>query len=335
MTEIGLVSPELSDLDLIRERFVGRQPIFDQRQQLFGYELLFRAGEVNAAGPVDGERATDDVFDCMMNVMGFGPLTGGHVAFVNITRKTLLERRYEMLPVEGVVLELLEDVRPDPQVIEACQELKKAGYTLALDDLVSTSGMEPLLELADIVKVDFMLASPEQCHHAAKTSAGYLCLAEKVENQEEFKQALEWGYHYFQGYFFQKPDVLREMELRPSAERGFRLLQAVSRSNIDFAEVEEIMKGDVGLSTRFLKYINSSSFGFLTDIESIRHAVMLLGETAMRRWVTMLSLQQLSKGKPTQLMVSSLVRRGCARCWPRSRGWDEGRSTCICSVCYR
>ena len=210
MTEIGLVSPELSDSDLIRERFVGRQPIFDQRQHLFGYELLFRAGEVNAAGPVDGERATDDVFDCMMNVMGFGPLTGGHVAFVNITRKTLLERRYEMLPVEGVVLELLEDVGPDPQVIEACQELKKAGYTLALDDLVSTSGMEPLLELADIVKVDFMLASPEQCHHAAKTSAGYLCLAEKVENQEEFKQALLTGAtDYFQGYFFQKPDVLR------------------------------------------------------------------------------------------------------------------------------
>ena len=179
---------------------------------------------------------------------------------------------------------------------------------LALDDVVSMRGMEPLLALADIVKVDFMLASPKQRHDAIKASAGCLFLAEKIENQVQFKQALDWGYHHFQGCFFQKPDVVREMELRPSAESAFRLLAAVSKPNIDFTEVEEIMKGGVGLTTRFLRYINSTFFGFRIQIESIRHAGMLLGETAMRRWVTMLSLQQLSNDKPAQLMLSAMVR---------------------------
>ena len=279
MDENDVNSRNLGDSDLLRERFVGRQPIFDRRQQLFGYELLFRTGQAMAADAIQGELATDDVFDCMMNVMGFDQLTGGHVAFVNITRETLLQRRYELLPTKGVVLELLEDVLPDAQVIDACRELKKAGYTLALDDLVSTSGLEPLLELADIVKVDFLLASPEQCREVVRVSAsaGCLNLAEKVESQEEFRRALDWGYDYFQGYFFQRPDVVRQLELLPSAEAAFRLLTAVSQPSIDLADVEEVIKGDIGLSTRFLKFLNSSSFGFRHQIESIHHAATAAG----------------------------------------------------------
>src|ERR1700752_60332 len=141
--------------------YVARQPIFDTRQRVVAYELLFRSGLENAfPRGVDSDLASSRVINDSVMVFGFGTLAGGRKLYVNATRKVLCDSLYAVLPVRQSVVELLESVKPDPTTIAACKDLKRAGYELAPDDFVDEPAMEPLVALADIIKVDFLATTP-------------------------------------------------------------------------------------------------------------------------------------------------------------------------------
>jgi len=190
--------------------FIGRQPILDRRQRTYGYELLFRDGTENVFKHDDADRATLSVIDTSFGHMGLNRVTGGKKAFINFTRKLLVEEFGRTLPKENVVIEVLESVEPDEEVVEACRHLKMLGYTLALDDFQYSRKHEPLVQLADIIKVDLSLSDAEQRFRYVKQfrSRNIMLLAERVETLEEFEQTRDIGYSYFQGYFFSRPVVL-------------------------------------------------------------------------------------------------------------------------------
>ncbi|HEX5269644.1 MAG TPA: EAL domain-containing protein, partial [Gemmataceae bacterium] len=212
---------------LTQDCFVARQPILDGSRQLYGYELLFRSGNIGHATHSDGDEASLHVIGNALSVFGLDTLTAGKMAFVNFTRDLLLGDHARLLPPGRTVVEVLETVEPQPDVLEACRGLKRAGYLIALDDYVGDPAGEPFVGLADVVKVDFRASTPDQRRALAGRliPRGIKLLAEKVETWEEQREAAALGYRYFQGYFFCRPETLCRRALAPSRVGYLRLLE--------------------------------------------------------------------------------------------------------------
>lgn len=198
------------------EVFVARQPIFDKNLNILCYELLFRANEDNFYNAEDGDKATLEVIANSLNLLGLEKLTDNKRAFINFTERLLLEGAPLLLPKDKVVIEILETVNPTIELVECCKKLKHMGYKLALDDFVFNSELKPLIELADIIKVDFLITKGTERSEVMKKIQGnkqVKFLAEKIETTEEFEEAVRLGYSYFQGYFLSKPTILSSNEM--------------------------------------------------------------------------------------------------------------------------
>ena len=290
--------------------FVARQPLFTPRIDVYGYELLFRSGRQNAFTAADGDQASAELIAGGVLTMGLEQLTDGKPAFINFTRRLLVEEYYRVLPPGRTVVELLEDVEPDDEVVEACRRLKDAGYRLALDDVVTLNGYEALMEFVDFVKVDFRLTTHgqrRQLVRAVKPMRAKL-VAEKVETKEEFEQAARLGFDYFQGYFLRRPTVITGREVPPFKLNLIHLLHAVHKPDFDFAEVEQIVKHDIALSYKILRLVNSVALGVRYPIESIRHALSMLGQQEVVRIISLMALSGMGCDRPQELAVSSIVR---------------------------
>ena len=290
--------------------FVARQPIFDDRKRLFAYELLFRGGLENFCPAGDPDRAAGQVLQAAWLTFGLQTLIGGNKAFVNFTRDLLIKGYGETLPVESTVIELLETIDGDPEVVLSCKRLKDRGYLLALDDFVYRPSLEPLLEFADLIKIDFQESdAAEQVEHVRRTAKhGPKLLAEKVETEEEYLQAKEIGFNYFQGYFFCRPQIIKGRTLEGSRLTYLRLLQAVTAPGLDIAELDQIIRTDVSITHRFMKYLGSASFGFRRTVSNVRQGLVLLGKEQTRRWVSLMALGEIGRNKPQEILVSAAVR---------------------------
>jgi len=290
-------------------RFVARQPVFDIAMQVFGYELLFRNGSENVAQIDDSDQASRMTLDTLLE-MGIDTLCSDHRAFLNCTRENLVSGIVELLPSASVVVELLETIQADAEVMAACQRLKQAGYLIALDDVVSEAAVEPLLPFADFVKVDFRLTKPAQRAELARhfLRRGISAVAEKVETRSEHTAAKNMGYSYFQGFFFQKPEMMGAREIPALKLNYVRLLSAAQQPEVDFSQIEEIIKTEPSLTYRLLRYLNSPLFPFSIAITSIRHALTLLGQEELRKWVSVASLVSIGVDKPEELIRWALVR---------------------------
>ncbi len=290
-------------------RFVARQPILNRDQHVFGYELLFRDGIENFFRSSDAEAAARSTLDSTL-LMGFDVLCDGQRAFINCTRDLLLKDGITLLPSEQTVVEILETVEPDDLVVASCQRLKVAGYTIALDDYVANDPREPLATFADILKVDFERTNRADQEALVKrfSSQGKRMLAEKVETQDQFLAAQDMGYVYFQGYFFRRPEVLKAREIPTNRINYLRLLASVSKDEMDLREVEGIIKTEASVLYRLLRYLNSPIFGMRNEIRSIRHALALLGEREIRRWIRLVTLVSAGEQKSSDLVLSALVR---------------------------
>ena len=292
------------------ETYLARQPIFDARQKVFGYELFFRSGMENVFNNPDPNQATSKVMADSFFLFNLNDLTGGRRAFINVPREILLKEYMFLLPKDQVVVELLETVAPEPEVIQACQKLKRAGYLIAMDDFVYQENYLPLLELADFVKVDFLsTAEGVRKTLAEKISSQKVRLvAEKVETPEMFQQGLDAGYSLFQGYFFSKPLIVVGKDIPAFKVHYFQLLQEIYRKGMDLKKLDEIIKQDVSLTYKLLRYINSAYFGLPNKIKSVKQALVLLGEKTIKNWISFIALASMGTDKPEELLVMTIVR---------------------------
>ena len=265
-------------------RFLGRQPILDARGQLFGHELLFRSSPANVFSG-DAEHATRDVIDhCLMLLPG----RRKEASFVNCTREALVSGIVTLLPPESTVLEILEDIDPDPELIAACKNLKKRGYRFALDDFEAQESKLPFLELADFIKIDFLSSDPAARRriYAMASTPRMRFLAEKVETEADVQIAKAEGCELFQGYFFARPTIVETRVIPQNHVVYLQLLAALTRTPADISEIERLVVSDPSLCYRLLRLVNSARYALVSPIASIRSALLFVGEDEFRKMVT-------------------------------------------------
>jgi c-di-GMP-related signal transduction protein len=271
--------------------FVARQPIFDRDRRLVGYELLYRANPASEFAGVEASGSQMTGSTLVNSVLGIGldQLTGSAPAWVNFPRELLLNHDFEVLDPRRCIIELLETVDCDDESVAACAALREKGFTLALDDYVDTAAYEPLVSLANVVKLSVL--DVDECQLADAVARllpkGVKLLAEKVETRDSFDYCKALGFSYFQGYHFSRPEVIQRHELPVEMVRIAALMQlAVSNVKSD-REIERELRTDPGLSFKLLRLVNSAASGG-RGVNSILHAIRLVGRASLHRWLALL-----------------------------------------------
>ena len=292
--------------------FVARQPIFDAHRSVVGYELLYRrSAEAPGADGGNATRMSSDVIVQYFLEAGIERLTGGLHGYVNFTREMLVGRTYELFDPDSIVVEVVEDVVADREVIAACRELRSSGYTLALDDFVVGGVQEPLLEHANIVKVDLLNRPPSWIEGVAAHLRPFFgrLLAERVETAEVAAVARGEGFSLFQGYYFSRPETIGH---RASAVESLRLLPVlnlVHSEDTSQREVERAFRSDPTLSYKLLQIAQSATNGSF-GVKSIRHAIQLVGRRTLYRWLSLVLASSLASSgvHRVELLEATLLR---------------------------
>ena len=291
--------------------FLARQPIHDKDLVVFAYELLYRQvmGTGSESDTIDGDSATDTVMSKAFLDIGLENLVGPHKAFINLTESWILKDQCLALPKDSIVLEVLEDVPPTDQVIKALTRLHDQGYTIALDDFVFSDDKIPLLELADIVKLDVLDQERTVIKKQMDLVSRYKVklLAEKVETYETYETTKELGFDYFQGYFFCKPQTVENKELPANRLTILSLLAKLQDPDMDIPQLDDLIKQDVLLSQKILNYVNSAHFALPQKVNSIPTAARLVGINQIKTWIILMSLMSVPD-KPFELIVTAVVR---------------------------
>jgi len=277
------------------QRFIGRQAILDQKMFLFGYELLFRDGKENAFHG-DAENATNQIIDSCLSMIA---CSATKKFFINCTYDALVSMRVQLLPSRTVVLELLESVKPDAELLRACEELKRLGFSLALDDFSPDESRLALAEIADYVKVDFRASDPalRQEIYDIFRHKKVTFVAEKVETLRELRIAQAEGNALFQGHFHSPPEVISETDISLSKSAYLQLIVALSQSPLDRKRIEHLILMEPALCYRLLRLANSAFYGFRYRVSTIQAALNAVGEDAFRKLVTVVLAIKLSHSR--------------------------------------
>ncbi len=291
------------------DEFVARQPIFDRKSRVYAYELLFRDGPDARDASDDSAEATRRVIEAARLTLGMEALVGNKLAAINFNRELLIEGYASALSPKSTIIEILETVDADAAVLEACHLLKQKGYKLALDDFVHREPLEPLMQIVDIIKIRLGESELEEQVRLVRRIAPYArLLAEKVETREDYSRAAALDFRYFQGWFFCRPETFSARALSGSQLMYLKLIQAARRPPLDLEELDRLIRTDVSLAHRFMKYLGSAAFGWSGPFTSVRHGLALLGDTLTRRWVSLISLDQMTTNKPQELLVNAAIR---------------------------
>lgn len=293
--------------------YVARQPIFNARRHTLGYELLFRDGDNNAfPGHIEANRATYRLITENYLSLGTNPIISSSRCFINFPHQSLIRRLPLMLPKEKVVVEVLETCTPNQELYDAIRELYREGYTIALDDFVYTPAWEPFLPFVHIVKLDIMAMGVEKActfvqQQKQKGSTRHY-LAERVETEQEFILTKQAGFKFFQGFFFSKPIMQKQVYISAEQLVAMELFQQVCQSEVDFDQVEKIVAKDVVLSYKLLQFVNTMNPRLEAEITSFRQALIYLGQDKLKLFVSLTVASFISSTKPKALYELSLQR---------------------------
>ncbi len=307
--------------------YVARQPIFDRRMNVLGYELLYRRSMNNFYEGTSDSQATAEVINNAFLSMHFNELTSGTKAFINFSHDMLIKGIPLLLPRESIVVEIVERTKVNDELIEACKKLHSNRYILALDDFKATPASEELMDQAHIIKVEFSKVSHSTQREYIKKNKGKVkFLAERVEIREEFQLAMDMGYDYFQGYFFSKPVIIKGKDIESINVNIIRILEMLSLEEPDYQEMTEIIETDIGLTYKLLKLVNSVFFGTRNVIHSIKHALVHLGINEIKKWVYVLMLKEVQLMENKELINMCLVRAKIMELLSVDMGKDEKKS---------
>ena len=291
--------------------FVGRQPILDRKGKLYGYELLHRTPAGRPVG--DGDAASSEMLLKAVWEIGIPQVSGPNRSFVNMTRNLLLSPGLDALPPAGIVLEILESVAIDDELLRRVIRLRKRRFEIALDDFVHSAERDPLVDLADIVKLDCLALEGTELerHVDLLKRRNVRLLAEKVETREMHERTMALGFDYFQGYYFARPQLQRAQRVPANKLVLLELLASISKPGISVKELAAIIRGDVWISITVLRWANGSLHGLRYAVESVERAIVVLGLQTIRNWVSLLTMAKMGSA-PNELLKMVLVRaRAC------------------------
>lgn len=288
---------------------MARQPIFDNNQKVVAYELLYRTEDAQEHALFSGSEATSEVILNAFTSISAAGEQKRVPAFINLTRDLLTNRQLPEFSKKHIVLEVLEDIEPDDEVVEAIRALHTEGYRIALDDFVYEDKFIPLIELCHIIKIDVLELGMERVAEQVKALKKHkvTLLAEKIETHEELEQCVELGFKLFQGHFLSKPKLIKGKKIRGSQVALMQLMQELQNPNAKPEDLEQLIIRDPALTYKLLRIVNSAGFSLVRQVESITEAIVLLGMEQVRKWATLIAMSS-SGDKPEELSRGLLVR---------------------------
>ncbi|WP_415891099.1 EAL and HDOD domain-containing protein [Neptuniibacter sp. SY11_33] len=288
---------------------MARQPIFDRNQKVVAYELLYRTEDAQGHALFANSEATSEVLlNAYTSISDSGELKRVP-AFINLTRDILVEQKLPEVSKKHIVLEILEDIEPDEEVVEAVRQLHSEGYRIAMDDFVYDPKFDALLELSQIVKVDVYELNDEQIKEQVKQLRRHkvTLLAEKIETHEQLETCVELGFKLFQGHFLSKPKVIKGKKIQGSQVALMQLIQELQSPKATPEKLEELIIRDPALTYKLLRIVNSAGYSLVRQVESIAEAIVLLGLEQVKKWATLIAMSS-NQDKPEELSRSLLVR---------------------------
>jgi EAL and modified HD-GYP domain-containing signal transduction protein len=289
--------------------FIARQPILDRYERVYGYEFLYPRGAEMIRPKLNGGSAEGEASPDAPSFKEIDSITDGTRPFIKCTRQALVSGEAVELTRDRVVLEIGASPKPDEEVVEACRRLKNAGFLMALENFTG-AWEEPLADLAGIIELD-VTASADRAQWLLIRKyrpKGAIFVARKVETRNQFLAALQHGYTYFQGQFYTRPQPHSTEDVGPTKLVYLLVLGAVTRPEMNVQEVANTIKHDLALSYKLLRFLNSARFAFHSQIKSIRHALLLLGQDEIRKWIGLISVAALGEGGPPILVSMALIR---------------------------
>lgn len=305
--------------------YVARQEILDTEKNTVAYELLFRDGPNNAFPEIDAEIATHQLLSDQFFTSPFNAL-GNKPGYINFPYQSLINKIPTLFPKEHIVIEVLEDCPPTDELFAALQLLVEQGYTIALDDFIPSPQWRRFLPLVTTIKFDIRAIAIEKAAFFIKKSRAsgqnIQFLAEKVETYQEFQAALNAGFTLFQGYFFSKPEMLKQKSIRSGALSVIKLCKVLSYDEIDYSEVDQIISLDVTLSYKLLRYVNSSGV-LKSEINSFHQALVYLGQEKLRKFISLAAISSVAQDKPDPLFSLSIQRARFAELMAQHTGKNQ------------
>jgi len=293
------------------QAYIGRQPIMDLKQNITGYELFFRhSADAQEAVFEDDLKACSNVLMNTIGDMDMQWLLGNKLAFINVSSAMLESDFLELMPAKKTVFEILRSVEPTHDLLTRCKALRHEGYQFALDNPHLNAYSEAFLPYASYVKIDIQSTSSADAEKLFKhyTLNNAQLIVEKVETAEQFAECKKIGFKHFQGFYFAKPETFATKVVNASFDSVLTILNAVSNDDSEISEIEAGFKRDAALSFKLLRYINSVGFGLSCEIQSINHAITILGRKQLYRWLTLLMVTAGENSTPPALMKTSITR---------------------------
>lgn len=298
----------------ITKTLLARQGIYDKEGSIQAYELLYRNGDVLTANvdnlnSFSGDTATSSVITQLFANLDMNAIIGDKPAYINFTHNHLVQQIPRLLPNNRIVIEVLETVVIDQQLIKSLTELSEQGYKIALDDFIYRAEATPLIEIADIIKIDVLNFNKDQIHQQLKPLKHFKgqLLAEKIEDKLQFTNCVDLGFDYFQGFFLNKPDPHKGRVLTENKANLLRLLADLNNEHVTVERIEQIILHIPKLSYRILRLANSASVYKGRKIDSLLDAINQLGLVQIRNWLSLLMLSSLDDLAP-DLMERTLIR---------------------------
>ena len=291
--------------------YAARQPILDREKKLFAYELLFRDSINNVFPDIDGDEATSKMVEASKFNMGITEFTGNKPAFINFTLETLEQGYPQMLTTDEIIVEILEAVKPGKKLLSLVTELHEKGYTLSLDDYHHQKVWQHFYPFINIIKINVQRVDIEEIQTVKEAITQFphiKLLAEKVETHEQYQQAFDLGFEYFQGFFFSKPEMVKSKNLSPSQMAMAELLYETSKPELDLAAITSVFERDVTLSYKLLRYANSPIFRRRSEIATIKQALVILGSGELKRFIGLMFATNVNPDKPTELIKVAMAR---------------------------
>jgi c-di-GMP phosphodiesterase len=301
------------------EVFVARQPIFNEFEQIVGYELLYRNKDENFFPDVNADTATIDVLVNAFLSIGMDEVSEGKPTFINFTTNLLKSVIFDYIDPAKVIVEILEDVELNAEMVVVIQKLKRKGFRIALDDFVleeKSEEIQAIFQLVDYIKIDFLstsLLDRMEIENEIKERYPHIkLLAEKVETRNQYDVARHTGYALFQGFFFEQPQILSTTDIPPNVIQYLQIVGLLREDEPDINVLSENIERDISLTYKLLQLINHSSKRSKSKVRSIKQAILLLGLTELRRWMYLLALREakldIEKDTTRTIMFSSLLR---------------------------
>ncbi|MCW8863436.1 MAG: HDOD domain-containing protein [Colwellia sp.] len=293
----------------MKNTYIARQAILNEKAQTIGYELLFRDSPDNKFPDVEHDIASSKLI-IQNHIHGdINTISMGKLAFINFTENCLIHKFPLMFDKNSIVIELVGQEKPTKKLLKIIKFYHEKGYKVALTEYDLAPHWDLLFPYIDIVKVDIEKINTKRLLPAVARMKPFnvAIAAEKVETRNQQQTLAEVGFNYFQGFFYHQPEIIKGQALAPIKAQMLHLLSETFNYPLNFDTVAEIISHDVNLTVGLLKMVNNVATGTRVEITSLKQAAAYLGEDKLRQFVSILALSNLTSETTDEVCKQALI----------------------------